>query len=106
MIKLLLKEVEDEVTRENFQRIEEYLRDESMLKGQFQHMVIAATDATPTFKIRHGLNFQPLDVIQTFQSDSAVTVTWNYTDFDREFLNLTVSGPVTIRAFVGRYRNG
>lgn len=101
-LELLLSNVEDQVVRENLQRIQDYLKLEAKLEG-FAHVDISVSGAVTGHKVSHGLGFVPKDVITTYQS-GAGALTWNYSQFDKNFLNLTTTGPVRVRAFVGSYK--
>lgn len=106
MIKLLVKEIEDERSRENFKRLQKELTvDQVILKGQWKFFEIVFDGAVTNFKVKHLLNFVPKDVIQT-SLIGAGALTWNYTLFDRVNLDITTTGACTVRAFVGAYLEG
>lgn len=99
---LFRKEIEDEFSQENFRRLGDYFKDSPLEKFQFKFFEIPFTMAVTNFRYPHNLGFSPKDVITTFVSGGA-TVTWNYDSFDSSFLDITTSGPTTVRALVGRY---
>ncbi len=101
-ISLYRKEVEDEYSRENFKRLQDFINNSPLNKGEFKFFEIQLSAAVTNQKWRHGLGFVPMDVLQTYVS-GGVTVTWNFDLFDRTNLDLTTSGATTIRAFIGRY---
>jgi hypothetical protein len=106
MIKLLVKEIEDDRSRENFKRIQkEFTENQIILKGQWRFFELIFTGAVTNFKQKHLLTFVPKDIIQT-SIIGAGTLTWNYSLFDRENLDITTTGACTVRAFVGRYEEG
>jgi hypothetical protein len=98
---LLLKEIPDLYVRENFKRLKDFFRQESPLLG-FKHFELVFDAAVTNYKLRHGLGFVPKDVIQTSLTGAGV-VTWNYSSFDKDSADLTVSGPCTVRFFLGTY---
>jgi hypothetical protein len=102
-MRLFLRDIEDELVRENFRRIEEFLSKESKLAG-FVHMDIAVDRAVTKQKAHHGLGFVPLDVIRTRITGSGDLI-FNYSDFDEKTITFTTDGPVRLRAFVGTYRD-
>lgn len=103
MIHLLVKETEDEVARENMKRLQKELGEtQKILKAEWKFFEISIDAAVTNFKVQHRLGFQPKDVIQT-SSIGAGALTWNYSLFDKTNLDITTTGAVTVRAFVGSY---
>lgn len=102
MIELFRKEIDDQYSQENFRLIQESINDSPFEKGHFKFFEVVISSAATNYKYPHHLPFVPKDVIMTSVSPSA-TVTWNYSLFDRTNLNITTSGPTTIRALIGRY---
>jgi hypothetical protein len=101
-LKLLLREIADTYVRENFSRILDYARQNRHLDG-FKHFEIVAEQAVTNLKIPHNLGFQPKDVLPTWKT-GAGDITWNYDQFDRSTLDITTTGPVVVRAFIGAFR--
>lgn len=99
---LRLQEIEDVYSRENFFRIKKYLDKKPFLRGEWAFFELQFENAVTNQKVKHGLGYLPKDVIQT-SSVGAGVLTWNYGAFDREFLDVTTTGPVTVRAFIGRF---
>ena len=101
---LFIREVKDDFSRENFLRIEKESKDNSLRKGNFKFFEINAISAVTELTIKHGLNFQPLDVILlSVRSPDTATVTWHYDSFTRENVVVSTSSACTIRAYIGRY---
>jgi hypothetical protein len=98
----LIAEIADSIVRENFQRLTRYINNQKILKGQFNHIELSFSGAVTNFRYPHHLGFVPKDVIQTRQTGSG-TLTWNYARFDETYLDITTTGAVDVRAFVGRY---
>lgn len=105
MIRLFLKEVADTYIRSNFERLQTEFRTFPIYQGKFKFMEIELTEAVANFRIRHNLGFLPKDVIQT-SLVGAGSLTWNYTLFTKEELDLTTSGACKVRLFVGSYEEG
>jgi hypothetical protein len=111
MRSLELDRVEDPAARDNFRRINEGLVSAPILQGKFKFFTWELADNNSPgsypleLRLRHGLSFVPKDVIQT-SAIGAGSVTWNFADFDADYLYATITGPVTVRAFVGSYQEG
>lgn len=103
MIKLLVKETTDEITRENMKRLQRELTEtQVILKGEWKFFTISFLSAVTNFKYPHKFGFVPHDIIQT-SLKGAGALTWNYDLFDNVNLNITTTGACTVRAFVGSY---
>lgn len=103
MIKLLTENVIDPVTRENFKRLQKELTStQVILKGEWKFFEILFPAAISNYKYPHKFGFVPKDIIQT-SLIGVGAITWNYTLFDSVNLNITVTGPCTVRAFIGAY---
>lgn len=99
-----IEDVDDPQARENFRRIDSFFREDTNLKG-FQHFEIVLEAAVTNKKYPHNLGFTPKDVIVT-SLIGAGAITWNYELFDSENLDLTTTGAVTIRAYIGTHVEG
>lgn len=110
MIKLLLETVKDIVSRDNFQKLEQFIRNENILKTEFKffEFKFTAVPAASTFTVRHGLGYRPKDLLQTSLTGSG-TVQWNYHLFTETEISLTLGGtisqsnPTVVRFFLGSY---
>lgn len=101
--KLFRQEIGDPYIRDNFARLMNYLKANLLMAG-FKHFEIEFKDAEDNRKIPHGLLAAPKDVLQTSLIGTGV-VTWNHQQFDSKFLDVSASGPCTVRAFVGTYKD-
>jgi hypothetical protein len=107
--RLLVREISDQYSRENFIRLNDFYSQQTALLG-FKHFEFTIVE-TGTQKLAHNLGITPKDVLVTSIRGSG-TVVWNYGDFDRTNLNLTVSGsasvesPTIIRLYVGTHVQG
>jgi hypothetical protein len=97
--------ISDAAVREAFQLIRDELQKFAILKGEFKHLEREFTKAATNLRFKHHLGFTPKDIIQTSLIGDG-TLSWNYTEFDDEFLDVTVTGACTVRAFIGSYREG
>jgi hypothetical protein len=106
MIKFLLREISDTYIRKNFELLRDFFANEAaLLRGQFKFIEITVPSAQANYKVAHSLGFQPKDVLVTSLT-GAGAVTWNYSLFDRDNLDLTTTGACVIRAFIGAYEEG
>ena len=107
LLRLFQTEIADRFSRENFSRLERYIRDDVFGKGRFRFFEYEVENRgtfPKTLEIPHELSFQPRDVITLAVYDpDGTTLTWNYDDFTRTHINFTVSAACKIRAFIGRY---
>lgn len=100
---LILKDISDIYVRENFKRLNLFFQKETILKGSFKFFELTFDSAVSGKLVQHGLGFKPLDVIQTSLIGSG-SLTFNYADFTKDALSVTTSGPCTVRAFIGAYK--
>lgn len=101
-IDIKYQEIEDQYARENFFRLKKFFDAETFLKGEWEFVEFTVPGAITNYRFKHNLGFQPKDVLVT-STIGAGTVQFNYNLFDKDFLDLTTTGQVTIRAFVGRF---
>ena len=100
--RLLLSNIRDTESRENFQKIEQFIRLDNLISSGFKFFELQFTKAETNKRIPHGLGFVPKDVIQTSSIGSGAP-TWNFASFNSEFLDITTTGPCVVRAFIGSY---
>lgn len=107
MKELRLDEIQDEATRENFRALRDLLKEFPLYRGQFQffELNLAADSYPKSFTRQHHLGFLPKDVLQT-SAIGAATITWDYANFTTTEIAYTISGPIVVRAFIGRYEEG
>jgi len=104
LLKLITHDVQDQVAQENFVRLQDFLTATPGLHN-FRHMSVTIPQAAVNYKIPHKLGFIPLDIVQTSLT-GAGALTWNYAEFDREFLDVTITGACVVRFFVGSHKEG
>ena len=100
ILKLLTKEIPDTHIRENFQRLNDLVREQVPLLGfKFFEFNLKAGKQT----VRHGLGFQPKDVIVSHVSPEATT-TWHHSETTTKDLAVTASAACRVRVFLGTHR--
>lgn len=99
--KLRIDEVKDDAAKENFQKLDAFLKDHPLTKNNWQIVEITFTTATANYSYPHQLGFQPLDVIQTSAIGAGV-VEWHNDDFTSSHVYLSTTDAVTVRALIGR----
>jgi hypothetical protein len=97
-----LGRIEDPATAAAFQRVRDFIRDTTFLKGDWKFFDITFDNPGVNTLYPHGLTFTPKDVIQIYTSVENGVV-WNYDLFDGTNINIDVMIPCNIRAFIGRY---
>ena len=102
-----IKDIKDPVVKENFKKLNSDFRDVPLLNGQFKFFSIDLVSTTYPAEIqfKHGLRFVPKDILQTSVTGTGGIV-WDYAAFTSEYLYGTITGPVTVRAFIGNYQEG
>jgi hypothetical protein len=101
-IDLNLERIEDPIIRENFMRIQESLRNTIFDSGEWKFFQISAQGALTHHKFKHYMGFQPKDVLLTYSVGPGLA-TFHHELFDKEFLDISTTGPVNLRFFVGTY---
>lgn len=100
-MRLLVKETEDRVTRENMQRIQKEISEtQVILKGQWRFIQLTFEAAVTNFKYPHKLDFVPKDAWLT-STTNGMAVIFNYDEFDRTNIDITTSEGGTMRALIG-----
>lgn len=99
---LLIKEIEDTFAQENFVRIQEEIRKQPFLKGQWNFVELPFAAATTNFRFKHNMTFTPKDIVLT-SSRGAGVATFNFDLFNDEFLDISVTAAVVLRFFMGSY---
>ena len=101
MLNLIVRDLKDPMIRENFLRISNYFAENGKLLG-FEFYELDIGIASTNYRKRHNLGFIPKDVIQTSIIGTG-SLTWNYSLFDKEFFDLTTTGPCKVRFLIGAY---
>ena len=104
MIELILKDIEDPVSRENFARLSNFINRQVWFEGDFQLFDITIPSENPNFKIKHGLTFIPADIIPV-AVEGNYNYYFKYINFDKEYMYVATEGPVRIRFLAGKLRD-
>jgi len=105
MREIELNDIEDLTVRNNFEVIQDGFREQPILKGKWKFFEISFDGVVTNEKYPHNLGFQPKDILQT-STTGVGDITFNYSSFDKENLDITTSGACTVRAFIGTYEEG
>lgn len=106
MITLFIQQITDEFVRKNFERLQaEFRLNQPILRGDWKFFSFTFPNAVTNMKIKHDLGFAPKDIILTSQVGAGV-FTLNTDKSDKVFLDITTTGAVAVRAFIGTYREG
>jgi hypothetical protein len=98
-----IKTFED--VRDALQSVREAFQSTVLNKGEWKFFEITLESAVSEFTYSHKLSFIPKDVIQVSVTNSA-EITWHYDEFDRTNLVISSSAACTVRAYIGRHREG
>lgn len=98
---LYTKEIVDPKAQDNFKRITNYFKASPIDRCDFKFFEV---EASGTFLYPHNLAYTPKDVILLHNLNNA-TVTFNYANFTRTDISITVSAPTTLRFLLGRYED-
>ena len=101
---LLLKELKDQATRENFERVQDLFATLRLLDGDWKFFDVDCPNPGIQ-EIKHKLSFAPKDIILVSALGSQGFF-FDYNAFDREHLYIQTTGPVRIRFFAGVIKEG
>jgi hypothetical protein len=101
MIDLILKDVKDTYSQENFFRLRKFINEQILFNGDFKFFDITIPSKQTYFKVLHGLSFTPLDIIQLSASGD-LNYYFKYQHFDSQYLVIATNGPVRIRFLAGK----
>lgn len=103
MIEFILKDIKDEYIRENFTRLSAWMRSFNLINPNWKFFEITFTGGLTNHRYPHRLGYMPKDIIVTSVSNGG-SVVFNYDLFNKDYLDLSVSGACTVRFFAGTYR--
>lgn len=103
LIELILKDITDQLVRENFSRLIAYFKGDNLRKADFKFFEITFQVGGTGVKYAHRLGYIPKDIIVTSVSDSEAVV-FNYESFDRTNFDMDITAACTVRFFAGTYR--
>jgi hypothetical protein len=103
-LELLLKDLEDEISQENFFRIKEFIDSQVLFDGDFKLFDIQIPVQSASFKILHGLTFIPQDIILlSIVGDH--NFYFRYQFFDKTSIYVSTNGPTRLRFLAGKFRD-
>lgn len=100
-LKILLKEIKDEYVRQNFENLRNFFLRRPFLRD-WVFFELEFDGATTGFMVKHTLKAIPRDIIQTFKTGPG-SVTFEYEQFDRDFLVISTTEACKIRFFAGNH---
>jgi len=101
-IELILKEIEQKYSRENFARISRYINSQTILRGQWKLYEKTFESAVTNFKMAHNFDFIPTDIIM-LSTIGDRNIYFNFDEFDLTNFDITAAGAVKIRWLAGSY---
>lgn len=99
-LRLLIKEISDLYTRENFQRIVNLFDSERLTAADWKPFQVSTEIAVVAQPFKHNLPFTPNATLQA-SITGAGTLTWLYDQFDKDFIYFTATGPIVFRGYLG-----
>lgn len=99
----ITKDIIDPYIRENFKRLTYWMQGFPFFRGEWVFKELTFTAAVTNKAIPHGLDFKPTDVIQT-STTGAGDITFNFSSFTTENINVTTTGACVVRCFIGAYK--
>lgn len=102
MFDLILKDIGDVYSRENFFRISNFFKSIIFSNSTFKVFNIDIKNANASFSVKHGFTFIPQDIIVT-RIEGDFNFFFRYQEFDRENIYITADGPVRIKFLAGSF---
>lgn len=102
VLDLKLHLIQDVPTREALKALVKFLDEREFLSGKWAFLDLTFDRAVASFRYSHGLGIVPKDFIQTSLSGVG-TVTINWQNSDRQYLDMTATGPCVVRGFIGAH---
>ena len=101
-LELGLNGIKDGETKENFQKLEEFVDEQNLLEARFKFFEVEFDSAVTNFKLKHDLGYVPKDVIISSTKGTGEVVL-NYDKFDKDYIDISTNGAVKVRMFAGSY---
>ena len=99
---LFKREVADEYSQTNFQRVSDFFAADALTRCGFEFISCVVPGAVTNAPVVHRLGYAPKDVILMHNLNNAA-VTFNYGLFDATTIYVTTNAATTLRMLVGRY---
>lgn len=100
-VDLILKDITDKYVRENFFRLNNFLRDQVFFEGNFEFFEVDIKAQDLNFRVQHSLKFIPQDIF-FLAVEGDHNFYFKYQNFDRDFIYISANGPCIIRFIAGR----
>jgi hypothetical protein len=100
---LFVSEITDVYERQNFQVLQNYFFNNNQMVG-FKFFSLSFPNAIANYKLAHNLGFIPKDIIVS-STIGAGSVQFNNGLFDKNNMDISVTGACRIRFFAGTYWN-
>lgn len=97
-----IDQLKDPLLQRNFKNLQNFFDTEIITMG-FRFMEFTLDKETVNAKFAHNLGYIPKDVLVTRLTGEG-QITFNYNLFDNRNIDVTVTGPVKVRLFIGTYR--
>lgn len=101
-IELILKDISDKHSRENFTRLNRFLSNQTILNGEWEFYQIEVPGAVTEFKFKHNLKFIPKDII-VLSIDGHKNIDFRYDLFTHQHIVFSTGGAVCLRLLAGSY---
>lgn len=107
LLNLIFTGLQDRLARDNFQRIQDFLKRSFFVSGQFKPIELEFKTNVTNRRIRHGLGFKPNAAWQVWKEGTG-TLTLNYSEWTDEEIDVSTSGtataaPLQVTIYVGRH---
>lgn len=102
---LKTKDIKDEYVREAFEFLRDFFNPHPLSGTYWEFHEKEFTAAVTNERIAHTLGGVPKDIILTSKT-GAGSVTFEYEDFDRNFIYVSTTGAAKIRFMAGSYVRG
>lgn len=98
---LVVKEITDIYVRNNFFELSKYFENQNQFLN-FKFIEFKTDSAVSNLKVPHGLGFLPKDIVRAKVTGTGIC-TFNHSLFDKQLLDVSTTGPVRVRCFVGTH---
>lgn len=106
-IDLALNNIQDQIVRDNFKKLQDFINGQGVTQNQFQACEIYVTDNVTGLKIKHKLGGVPLDaIISRLIAPSAAKLKFNFSDFTKDEVSVDVTGLTSGNVLSARFLVG
>lgn len=104
MLDLILKDIADVYSRENFFRLRKFFGEQPLFDGDFKFFDITIPSKNLNYVVPHGLTFTPADIIPLAASGN-MNYYFKYQYFDKTNIVISANGPVRLRFLAGKLKD-